>query len=55
MRAQLDAADTAGVPALADKASSGGRLSAEQRKQVDSYNDLLEAYLDGACQNQGKP
>jgi len=55
LRAQLDAADSRGTPALAEKASNGGSLSSEQRQQVSAYNEALESYLGGLCHNQGKP
>lgn len=55
LRAELDAADARGAPALAEKASNGGQLSAEQRQQADAYNDALQAYLGGACHTAGKP
>lgn len=54
LRAQLDAADARGTPALAEKASNGASLSAEQRQQVNAYNEALEAYLGGLCHNQSK-
>lgn len=55
LRAQLDAADSRGTPALAEKAGNGGALSVEQRQQVNAYDEALEAYLGGLCHNNGKP
>lgn len=54
LRLQLDAADARRVPALAAKANNGAALSADQRREVDAYNDAVQAYTAGQCHTAGK-
>jgi hypothetical protein len=49
IRGELDRLDSKGVPAQVERASSGGKLSASQRADVDKYNDLLNQYLGARC------
>lgn len=49
IRGELNRLDSKGVPALVERAGSGGKLSAAQRSDVDSYNNLLNQYLGARC------
>ena len=49
IRAELNHLDSKGVPAQVERASSGGKLSASQRADVDKYNQLLNQYLGARC------
>ena len=49
IRNELNKLDSRGVPALIEKASAGGQLSAPQKALADSYNDLLNQYLGARC------
>jgi hypothetical protein len=49
IRGQLNHLDSKGVPAQVERASSGGKLSASQRADVDKYNQLLNQYLGARC------
>lgn len=49
IRGELDRLDSRGVPAQVEKASSGGKLSASQKADVDRYNELLNQYLGARC------
>ena len=49
IRGELNRLDSKGVPAQVERASSGGKLTAPQRADVDKYNDLLNQYLGARC------
>ncbi len=49
IRGELNKLDSRGVPAQVEKASNGGKLSTEQRANVDRYNQLLNQYLGARC------
>jgi hypothetical protein len=49
IRHELNRLDSQGVPAQVERASSGGKLSASQRANVDKYNKLLNDYLGARC------
>jgi hypothetical protein len=49
IRGELNRLDSKGVPAEVERASSGGKLSASQRADVDKYNLLLNQYLGARC------
>jgi hypothetical protein len=49
IRGELNRLDSRGVPAQVERASSGGKLSASQRSDVDKYNELLNQYLGARC------
>jgi hypothetical protein len=49
IRGELNGLDSRGVPAQVERASSGGKLSASQRADVDKYNELLNQYLGARC------
>jgi hypothetical protein len=49
IRGELNHLDSKGVPAQVERASSGGKLTAAQRADVDKYNDLLNQYLGARC------
>jgi hypothetical protein len=46
---ELTRLDARGVPAYVERASSGAKLSAQQKADVDRYNDLLNQYLGARC------
>ncbi len=49
IRSELNRLDARGVPAQVERASNGGKLSADQRANVDRYNQLLNQYLGARC------
>jgi hypothetical protein len=49
IRSELNRLDSRGVPALVEKASNGGKLSAVQKADADNYNQLLNQYLGARC------
>ena len=49
IRGELNRLDSKGVPAQVERASSGGKLSAGQKADVDRYNELLNQYLGARC------
>lgn len=49
IRGELNKLDSRGVPNQVERASSGGKLNASQRADVDSYNRLLNQYLGARC------
>lgn len=49
IRGELNRLDSRGVPAQVEKATNGGRLTADQRANVDRYNQLLNQYLGARC------
>lgn len=49
IRGELNSLDSRGVPALIERASSGGSLSAPQKALADRYNQLLNQYLGARC------
>ena len=49
IRGELNRLDSRGVPALVERAGSGGKLNPAQRADVDAYNSLLNQYLGARC------
>ncbi len=49
IRSELNRLDSRGVPAQVERASNGGKLNAEQKANVDRYNQLLNQYLGARC------
>lgn len=49
IRGELNKLDAKGVPALIERASSGGSLNASQKELADRYNSLLNQYLGARC------
>jgi hypothetical protein len=49
LRAELNKLDSRGVPAKVEAASAGKRLSANDKADVDRYNQVLNYYLGGRC------
>ena len=49
IRADLNKLDSRGVPAKVEAASAGRKVSAQDKADVDRYNQLLNYYLGGRC------
>ena len=41
--------DSRGVPAKVEAVSAGRKVSAQDKSDVDRYNELLNYYLGGRC------
>ena len=49
IRGELNKLDSRGVPAKVEAVSSGRKVSAQDKADVDRYNQLLNWYLGGRC------
>ena len=49
LRADLNKLDSRGVPAKVEAVSAGRKVSAQDKSDVDRYNELLNYYLGGRC------
>lgn len=49
IKQQLNRLDSKGVPAVIQRQSAGGKISASQKADADLYNRLLNDYLGAQC------
>lgn len=49
IRGELNKLDSRGVPAKVEAVSAGRKVSAQDKADVDRYNQLLNYYLGGRC------
>jgi hypothetical protein len=49
LRGELNRMDSRGTPAKVEAVSSGRKVSAQDKAEVDRYNQLLNYYLGARC------